>query len=83
MYYAGGVCAHTEERQVPSDPGAPPDVSLPLWSFRDDVVIEGTTDGDLVVLTRWGEVRLAAQAPAIAVPTAHPPRTSLDQCAPR
>lgn len=65
MYYAGGVCTHTEERQVPSDPGAPPDVSLPLWSFRDDVVIEGAAGGDLVVLTRWGEVRLAAQAPAI------------------
>jgi SagB-type dehydrogenase family enzyme len=65
MYCAGGVCTHTEERQVPSDPGAPPDVSLPLWSFRDDVVIEGAAGGDLVVLTRWGEVRLAAQAPAI------------------
>jgi SagB-type dehydrogenase family enzyme len=65
MYYAGGVCMHTEERQVPSDDGAAPDVSLPLWSFRDDVVIEPAAGGSLVVLTRWGDVRVDSPAPAI------------------
>jgi len=65
MYYAGGVCMHTEERQVPSDPGAPPDMSLPLWSFRDDVVIEPAAGGSLVVLTRWGDVRVDSPTPAI------------------
>jgi SagB-type dehydrogenase family enzyme len=65
MYNAGGVFTHTEERQVPSD-GAPPDVTLPLWSFRDDVVIEPAAGGSLVVLTRWGEVRVDSPAPSIA-----------------
>jgi SagB-type dehydrogenase family enzyme len=65
MYYAGGVCTHTEERQVPSDTGAPAAMSLPLWSFRDDVVIEPAAGGSLVVLTRWGDVRVDSPAPAI------------------
>jgi SagB-type dehydrogenase family enzyme len=65
MWYAGGVFTHTEERQVPSDPGTYPGVSLPLWSFRDDVVIEPAAGGSLVVLTRWGDVRVDSPAPAI------------------
>lgn len=51
---------------MPSDPGAPSDVSLALWSFRDDVVIEPAADGSVVVLTRWGEVRVDSSEPAIA-----------------
>ncbi|GAB1511645.1 SagB/ThcOx family dehydrogenase [Actinophytocola sp. KF-1] len=50
---------------MPSDPGAPPGVSLALWSFRDDVVIEPVVGGSLVVLTRWGDVRVDSPAPAI------------------
>ncbi|MFC4855470.1 SagB family peptide dehydrogenase [Actinophytocola glycyrrhizae] len=50
---------------MPSDSGAPPDVNLPLWSFRDDVVIEPAAGGSLVVLTRWGDVRVDSAAPAI------------------
>lgn len=65
MYYAGGVCMHTEERHVPSDAGAAPDLSLPLWSFRDDVAIEPAAGGSLVVLTRWGDVLVDSPAPAI------------------
>ncbi|HWM01570.1 MAG TPA: SagB family peptide dehydrogenase [Actinophytocola sp.] len=50
-----------------SDPGAPPDLSVPLWSFRDDVVIEpAATGGGLVVLTRWGDITVESLAPAIA-----------------
>ncbi|HEX6360723.1 SagB family peptide dehydrogenase [Actinophytocola sp.] len=48
------------------DAGAPPpDHSLPLWSFRDDVAIETGRDGGLTVLTRWGEVRLEDPAPGV------------------
>jgi SagB-type dehydrogenase family enzyme len=65
MYYAGGVCMHTEERHVPSDAGAAPVLSLPLWSFRDDVVIEPAAGGSLVVLTRWGDVPVESPAPEI------------------
>ena len=65
MYYAGGVCMHTEERRVPSETSTSPDVTLPLWSFRDDVVIEPAAGGSLLVLTRWGDVRVDTPAPAI------------------
>ena len=51
---------------MPSDPGTPPTVSLPLWSFRDDVVIEPTAGGGLVILTRWGDVTVDSPAPATA-----------------
>lgn len=50
---------------MPYDPGAPPDVSLPLWSFRDDVVVEPAAGGGLVILTRWGDITVDAPAPAI------------------
>jgi SagB-type dehydrogenase family enzyme len=40
-------------------------VTLALWSFRDDVAIEPAAGGSLVVLTRWGEVRVDSPAPAI------------------
>jgi SagB-type dehydrogenase family enzyme len=63
--YTGGACAHTEERQVPSDPGAPPDLSVPLWSFRDDVAIEPTPGGGIVILTRWGDITVEEPTPAI------------------
>lgn len=51
---------------MPYDPGAPPDVSFPLWSFRDDVVVEPTASGGLVVLTRWGDITVDSPVPAIA-----------------
>jgi SagB-type dehydrogenase family enzyme len=51
---------------VSSDPAGPTDVIQPLWSFRDDVVVEPATGGDLVVLTRWGDVTVDAPAPSIA-----------------
>lgn len=48
------------------DSGTPPgDLSLPLWSFREDVAIESTGDGNLTILTRWGEVLVDRPAPAI------------------
>ncbi|HEY0451223.1 SagB family peptide dehydrogenase [Actinophytocola sp.] len=47
-----------------ADPGATPDLSLPLWSFRDDVVIEPAADGSLVILTRWGDITVDSPAPA-------------------
>ncbi|MGB3440615.1 MAG: SagB family peptide dehydrogenase [Actinophytocola sp.] len=50
---------------MPSETGTPPDVSLPLWSFRDDVVIEPAAGGSLIVLTRWGDVLVDSPAPAI------------------
>lgn len=43
----------------------PPDESIPLWSFREDVAIESTEGGGLTILTRWGEVQVDRPAPAI------------------
>jgi SagB-type dehydrogenase family enzyme len=55
-----------EERQLQSDAGAPPsELSLPLWSFRDDVAVESAEDGSLNVLTRWGDVHVERPVPAI------------------
>lgn len=49
-----------------SDAGAPPsELSLPLWSFRDDVAVEAAEDGSLTVLTRWGDVHVERPVPAI------------------
>jgi SagB-type dehydrogenase family enzyme len=58
------VRAHAEERHV--QPHAPPsELRLPLWSFRDDVVIEAAVDGSLTILTRWGDVHVPRPAPAV------------------
>lgn len=58
--------AHAEERPLQPDAGSPPpELSLPLWSFRDDVAIEVAEDGSLTILTRWGDVRVARPAPAV------------------
>ena len=51
---------------MPSDPAGPTDVVQPLWSFRDDVVVEPAPGGGLVVLTRWGDITVDAPAPSIA-----------------
>lgn len=45
---------------------APPSATRPLWSFRDDVVIE-ISDGDLIILTRCCDVHVVRPASAIAV----------------
>lgn len=55
-----------EERELRPDAGAPPpELSLQLWSFRDDVAIEAAEDGSLTILTRWGDVQLARPAAAV------------------
>jgi len=41
-------------------------VVQPLWSFRDDVVVEPAPGGGLVVLTRWGDITVDSPAPSIA-----------------
>lgn len=51
---------------MPADSGAPPDLSVPLWSFRDDVHLEPAAGGGLVVLTRWGDIEIDQPVPAIA-----------------
>ena len=43
----------------------PPELSLPLWSFRDDVAIEAAEDGSLTILTRWGDVHVTRPVPTV------------------
>lgn len=43
----------------------PPQFRLQLWSFRDDVAIEADRDGNLTILTRWGDVGLPSPAAGV------------------
>jgi len=51
---------------VQPDAGAPPpEFRLQLWSFRDDVAIEADRNGNLTILTRWGDVQLPSPAAGV------------------
>lgn len=45
-------------------PDAPPPASFRLWSLRDDVVVDSSAD-PLTVVTRWGDIEIAAPPPVV------------------
>jgi len=49
---------------VHAKPDAPPPASFRLWSLRDDVVVDSSAD-PLTVVTRWGDIEIAAPSPVV------------------
>ncbi|TDV53618.1 SagB/ThcOx family dehydrogenase [Actinophytocola oryzae] len=49
----------------PDADAPPPESRQQLWSFRDDVAIEADRNGNLTILTRWGDVGVPSPPPGV------------------